>query len=280
MEILKVTKLRKEYESFTLKDVSFSLDKGYIMGFIGRNGAGKTTTLKTIFNLVHRNGGEVEMFGKNFYENELYCKQHSSFMLGGVNYYMNKKLKTITDVVRRFYDEWDDEAYRKYLDRFELIENKRVSELSEGMKVKYGLALAMSHNAKLLVLDEPTSGLDPVSRDELIDIFQQLIADGERSIFFSTHITSDLEKCADFITYIKDGEIIASCEKEALIDSYRIVQGKKSQLTPELEKLFIGTKENAFGWTALVKNENIGACKGLEIEKPDLETIMVHIEKE
>ena len=280
MEILKVTKLRKEYESFTLKDVSFSLDKGYIMGFIGRNGAGKTTTLKTIFNLVHRNGGEVEMFGKNFYENELYCKQHSSFMLGGVNYYMNKKLKTITDVVRRFYDEWDDEAYRKYLDRFELVENKRISELSEGMKVKYGLALAMSHNAKLLVLDEPTSGLDPVSRDELIDIFQQLIADGERSIFFSTHITSDLEKCADFITYIKDGEIIASCEKEALIDSYRIVQGKKSQLTPELEKLFIGTKENAFGWTELVKNENIGACKGLEIEKPDLETIMVHIEKE
>lgn len=280
MEILKVTKLRKEYESFTLKDVSFSLDKGYIMGFIGRNGAGKTTTLKTIFNLVHRNGGEVEMFGKNFYENELYCKQHSSFMLGGVNYYMNKKLKTITDVVRRFYDEWDDEAYRKYLDMFELVENKRISELSEGMKVKYGLALAMSHNAKLLVLDEPTSGLDPVSRDELIDIFQQLIADGERSIFFSTHITSDLEKCADFITYIKDGEIIASCEKEALIDSYRIVQGKKSQLTPELEKLFIGTKENAFGWTALVKSENIGTCKELEIEKPDLETIMVHIEKE
>ncbi len=280
MEILKVTNLRKEYESFTLKDVSFSLDKGYIMGFIGRNGAGKTTTLKTMFNLVHRNGGEVEMFGKDFFENELYCKQHSSFMLGGVNYYLNKKLKTITDVVKRFYDEWNDEAYNKYMEQFKLLDNKCVSELSEGMKVKYGLALAMSHNAKLLVLDEPTSGLDPVSRDELIDIFQQLISDGERSIFFSTHITSDLEKCADFITYIKDGEILASCEKETLIDGYRIVQGKKSQLAPELEKVLIGVKENAFGWTALVKSENIGVCKGLEIEKPDLETIMVHIEKE
>ncbi len=280
MEILKVTNLRKEYESFTLKDVSFSLDKGYIMGFIGRNGAGKTTTLKTMFNLVHRDGGEVEMLGKDFFSNELYCKQHSSFMLGGVNYYLNKKLKTITNVVKRFYDEWDDEAYKKYLEQFKLNENKCVSELSEGMKVKYGLALAMSHNAKLLVLDEPTSGLDPVSRDELIDIFQQLIADGERSIFFSTHITSDLEKCADYITYIKDGEILASCEKEALIDSYRIVQGKKSQLSNELEKLLIGIKENAFGWTALIKSENINACKGLEIEKPDLETIMVHIEKE
>lgn len=278
--ILTVNNLCKNYEAFSLKNVSFSLDKGYIMGFIGRNGAGKTTTLKTMFNLVHHDSGAVEMFGKDFFENELFCKQHSSFMLGGANYFVSKKLKTIKSVVKKFYDEWDDEAYKSYISLFKLDENKKVSELSEGMKVKFGLALAMSHNAKFLVLDEPTSGLDPVSRDELLEIFQKLIADGERSILFSTHIISDLEKCADYITYIKEGEILASTEKDAFIDGYRVVQGKNDQLNDEMKKKLIGIKNNAFGWNALIKKEDLSLVKGLEIALPDLETIMVHIEKE
>ncbi len=278
--ILTVNNLCKNYEAFSLKNVSFSLDKGYIMGFIGRNGAGKTTTLKTMFNLVHHDSGTVEMFGKDFFENELFCKQHSSFMLGGANYFVSKKLKTIKSVVKKFYDEWDDEAYKSYISLFKLDENKKVSELSEGMKVKFGLALAMSHNAKFLVLDEPTSGLDPVSRDELLEIFQKLIADGERSILFSTHIISDLEKCADYITYIKEGEILASTEKDAFIDGYRVVQGKNDQLNDEMKKKLIGIKNNAFGWNALIKKEDLSLVKGLEIALPDLETIMVHIEKE
>ena len=278
--ILTVNNLCKNYEAFSLKNVSFSLDKGYIMGFIGRNGAGKTTTLKTMFNLVHHDSGTVEMFGKDFFENELFCKQHSSFMLGGANYFVSKKLKTIKSVVKKFYDEWDDEAYKSYISLFKLDENKKVSELSEGMKVKFGLALAMSHNAKFLVLDEPTSGLDPVSRDELLEIFQKLIADGERSILFSTHIISDLEKCADYITYIKEGEILDSTEKDAFIDGYRVVQGKNDQLNDEMKKKLIGIKNNAFGWNALIKKEDLSLVKGLEIALPDLETIMVHIEKE
>lgn len=278
--ILTVNNLCKNYEAFSLKNVSFSLDKGYIMGFIGRNGAGKTTTLKTMFNLVHHDSGTVEMFGKDFFENELFCKQHSSFMLGGANCFVSKKLKTIKSVVKKFYDEWDDEAYKSYISLFKLDENKKVSELSEGMKVKFGLALAMSHNAKFLVLDEPTSGLDPVSRDELLEIFQKLIADGERSILFSTHIISDLEKCADYITYIKEGEILASTEKDAFIDGYRVVQGKNDQLNDEMKKKLIGIKNNAFGWNALIKKEDLSLVKGLEIALPDLETIMVHIEKE
>lgn len=278
--ILTVNNLCKNYEAFSLKNVSFSLDKGYIMGFIGRNGAGKTTTLKTMFNLVHHDSGTVEMFGKDFFENELFCKQHSSFMLGGANYFVSKKLKTIKSVVKKFYDEWDDEAYKSYISLFKLDENKKVSELSEGMKVKFGLALAMSHNAKFLVLDEPTSGLDPVSRDELLEIFQKLIADGERSILFSTHIISDLEKCADYITYIKEGEILASTEKDAFIDGYRVVQGKNDQLNDEMKKKLIGIKNNAFGWNALIKKEDLSLVKGLEIALPDLETIIVHIEKE
>ena len=233
-----------------------------------------------MFNLVHHDSGTVEMFGKDFFENELFCKQHSSFMLGGANYFVSKKLKTIKSVVKKFYDEWDDEAYKSYISLFKLDENKKVSELSEGMKVKFGLALAMSHNAKFLVLDEPTSGLDPVSRDELLEIFQKLIADGERSILFSTHIISDLEKCADYITYIKEGEILASTEKDAFIDGYRVVQGKNDQLNDEMKKKLIGIKNNAFGWNALIKKEDLSLVKGLEIALPDLETIMVHIEKE
>lgn len=279
MEILKVDGLCKKYTGFELKDVSFSLEKGYIMGFIGRNGAGKTTTLKSMMNLVHPDKGSVEMCGMDFASNELECKKSVSFMLGGADYYSKKRLKTITDVVRRFYDEWDDDKYRELLKRFELDENKRIEELSQGMTVKYGLALAMSHNAKLLMLDEPTSGLDPVSRDDLLELFQELIEDGERSILFSTHITSDLDKCADFITYIKDGKIIASTEKDTFVESYRVVRGTNETLTPEMQTMLIGIKKHAFGFNALALAEDV-ASLGLESAKADVETIMVHIESE
>ena len=205
MEILSIQNLSKHYEKFTLKDVSFSLEKGYIIGFIGRNGAGKTTTLKSMMRLVHPDGGKVTVFGLDFAENELACKQKIGFMLGGVDYYPKKKLRTIAEVTSCFYTEWDNAEYERRLAAFELDPEKKVDELSAGMRVKFSLALALSHHAQLLILDEPTSGLDPVSRDELLLLFQDLIEDGEHSILFSTHIISDLEKCADFITYIKDG---------------------------------------------------------------------------
>ena len=201
-------------------------------------------------------------------------------MLGGANYFVSKKLKTIKSVVKKFYDEWDDEAYKSYISLFKLDENKKVSELSEGMKVKFGLALAMSHNAKFLVLDEPTSGLDPVSRDELLEIFQKLIADGERSILFSTHIISDLEKCADYITYIKEGEISLPPKRTPLSTAIALFRAKNDQLNDEMKKKLIGIKNNAFGWNALIKKEDLSLVMGLEIALPDLETIMVHIEKE
>lgn len=221
MELLKVEKLRKTYPAFTLKDVSFSLKEGRIMGFIGKNGAGKSTTLKSMLGMVHPDGGTISMFGKDFREEEGYCKQNMGIVLGGIDFYLKKKLKTITEVTKRFYESWDDGNYEKYMRIFELDENKRVEELSAGMRVKYLLALALSHHARLLILDEPTSGLDPVSRDELLTIFEKLVKDGRRSILFSTHITSDLEKCADDITYIKDGGIIKSCEKQEFLDSFQ-----------------------------------------------------------
>ncbi len=280
MNILTVQGLCKEYEKFQLKDVSFSLDKGYIMGFIGRNGAGKTTTLKSMLGLVHPDGGQVSILGKNFAENEFACKQEIGLVLGGADYYPKKKLKTITDVTKRFYSNWDEKKYEWYLKHFYLDPEKRVDQLSSGMSVKYSLALALSHNAKLLILDEPTSGLDPVSRDEIIELFQEIIEDGEHSILFSTHITSDLEKCADFITYIKNGEIISSTEKDSFLEGYRLVSGSTEHLTPELSQKLIGLRKHKFGFEALIKTESLPVPDEIQVSASDLESIMVHIERE
>jgi ABC-2 type transport system ATP-binding protein len=250
------------------------------MGFIGRNGAGKTTTLKTMLNLVHADSGEVSVLGKDFSGNEFACKQKVGFMLGGIFYYPKQKLKTITNVVKRFYDEWDGAAYENYLTRFNLDPNKKVDELSAGMKVKYALALALSHNAQLLILDEPTSGLDPVSRDDMLELFQELIEDGERSILFSTQITSDLEKCADFITYIRNGEIIASTDKDDFLGAYKIVKGTGKQFSEDLRNKLIGYKKNSFGFSGLIRTEALSAAEGLEVSPADIESIMIYFEKE
>lgn len=216
MNILEIRKLRKEYPAFTLNAVSFDVPEGAIMGFIGRNGAGKSTTIKALLGLVHPNGGSVSFCGKDASEEEKHFKENIGVTLGGVEFYPKKKLKTITEVTARFYPNWEEEKYRYYCELFALDENKRVDELSSGMRVKYLIALALSHNAKLLILDEPTSGLDPVSRDELVELFKAIVKDGSRSILFSTHITSDLEKCASHISFIKDGEILHS----GTIDSF------------------------------------------------------------
>ena len=279
MEMLSIQNLNKTYEKFRLKNVSFTLDAGYIMGFIGRNGAGKTTTLKAMLHLVHPESGTVSLFGQNYAAHDLSLKQQIGFMSGGVDFYPKQKLSSITGVIQRFYTTWDDAAYRDYLTRFGLDESKKVEELSQGMKVKYGLALALSHHARLLILDEPTSGLDPVSRDDLLEIFQELIEDGKKSILFSTQITSDLDKCADYITYIKNGEILASTSKDDFLGAYRIVGGTASQLTPELSGRLIGIKKNAYGFSGLIKVQDLPSGDALDVSMPDIESIMVYFEK-
>ncbi len=280
MAILTVNNLCKKYEKFQLQNVSFTLDHGYIMGFIGKNGAGKTTTLKSMLNLVRADGGIVTMLGKEFKANELALKQKVGFMLGGTVFYPKHKLRAVTGVVRRFYHEWDDAVYERYLRRFDLDPDKKVEELSAGMRVKYALTLALSYNPALLLLDEPTSGLDPVSRDDLLELFQEIIEDGERSILFSTQITSDLEKCADYVTYIKDGKIVASREKDEFLGAYRIVKGTGEQLTEELRPRLIGYKKNAFGFSGLIKTEELEHVKNLEVSPADIESIMIYFEKE
>ena len=220
MNVLTVKGLCKSYPSFTLKEVSFALPQGTVTGFVGRNGAGKSTTLKSILGLVHPDKGQVTFMEQDVAQNEQYMKENIGVVLGGIDFYAQKKIKTITDVTRRFYPNWEEEKYRHYLSLFGIDETKRVRELSDGMRVKYLIALALSHQAKLLLLDEPTSGLDPVSRDELTELFRAIVADGSRSILFSTHITSDLEKCADHITFIKDGEIFYTGAKADFLTEY------------------------------------------------------------
>ncbi len=219
MSAAEVRHLVKRYPSFTLDDVSFRVDAGRITGFIGRNGAGKTTTIKSMFNLIHPDGGEIDYFGMPLAGNETEIKKRIGYSAGTVSWYARKKIRDITDIVSRFYDTWDEVAYRKYLEFFELDESKAPIELSEGMKVKFNLLLALSHRAEVLVLDEPTSGLDPFSRDELLDVFTGLKNEGT-AVFFSTHIISDIERCADDIVYIAKGRIVSAAPKEEFTARY------------------------------------------------------------
>ena len=209
MTAFAVRGLTKRYASFLLDGVSFSLEEGRIMGFVGRNGAGKTTTLKSIFNLVHPDAGEITAFGMDMKTHEREAKQQIGFAGGAADFYRRKKIKDIVNITKSFYENWDETEYRRYLTAFSLDENKTPRELSEGMRVKFSLMLSLSHHARLLLLDEPTSGLDPVSRAELLDTFRFLKSRGV-SILFSTHITTDVENCADDVAYIAKGKLVAA----------------------------------------------------------------------
>jgi len=281
MNLIEVNGLCKNFEAFKLKNVSFSLEQGFIMGFIGRNGAGKSTTLKSMLNLMRNDGGSVKLCGLEMPKDEIEIKNQVGYVFGGVDFYPESKISKITDVTKSFYREWDDELYEKLCERFEIDQNKKFKQLSAGMKVKYSVAVAMSHNPKLLILDEPTSGLDPAARDDLVLLFQEFIEDGEHSILFSTHITSDLEKCADYITYIKQGQILASTERDAFRESYISVAGKKDQLSPEAEAKIIGLHTHQLGFEGIMKTEDKALAEkgGFEIAEPSLEDIMVHIER-
>ena len=276
--VLSVRGLTKRYDKFALKDVSFDVRRGEIMGFIGRNGAGKTTTLKSLMNYLHPDAGEIDFFGKPMTDNEMEIKRRTGFVAGGVDYYMRRKLRAITDVTRGFYPNWDEAAYKRCIAAFSLDEDKTPAELSAGMKVKYNLALAMSHRAELLLLDEPTSGLDPVSRDDLLDVFLGLKREGV-SILFSTHITSDLDKCADRITYIRAGEIQACCALEKLVNAYVVAEIPEDAIGGIPANLLIGAKPARRGFSALVRKSDAAKLNIATIPAV-LDDVIVHMEKE
>ena len=274
--VLEVRDLVKTYPGFTLDRVSFALEEGKITGFIGRNGAGKTTTLHSLLGLLHPDGGEIRFRGENFAACERAAKQRIGFVSAGMEFYKRKKLKTITAVTKGFYEYWDEKSYRQLLGDFALDEDKTPEKLSNGMKIKYLLALALSHGAELLILDEPTSGLDPVSREELLEIFLDLRDQG-KTILFSTHITSDLDKTADNILYIAGGKIRAEATLEDFISSYRLVE--YAQGNPAFEAKLIGPRRSKNGKTALIRATDAAAFP-LESRAVNLEEIMVHLEKE
>ncbi len=279
--ILEVRNVSKKFKSFALEDFSFNVKKGRIVGFIGRNGAGKTTTLKGIMNLLNFDEGEVFFMGNDMKTHEKEAKQEIGFALSELNYYPNKTIKDMADVISRFYPNFSKERFDKLTNYFNLDIKKKLQELSSGMKVKYSLALALSHDAKLLMLDEPTSGLDPISRDEILDIFKSLVKEGERSIIFSTHITSDLDKCADDILYIKEGKKVYEGTKESFVKEYFLISGPLSQFDSTLERVALANKKEGDRFEALIKSSDERLLEGKNIDKkePDLEQIMVYLER-
>jgi len=278
--ILEVKELKKNFKNFSLKDISFSLPKGYIMGFIGPNGAGKSTTIKLIMNLLKKDGGQIKVFGKDHIQYEREIKNHIGFVYDENHFYEELTLHEMKNIIAPFYKTWDENMFDKYMKFFQLPLNKKIKELSKGMKMKFSLAIALSHNAKLLIMDEPTSGLDPIIRSELLDILQDIIQDGEKSVFFSTHITSDLEKIADYITFIYDGEIILSTTKDDILDNYCVVKGGLDLLDKDTQKAFVGIRKNNYGFEGLVDSREKAQKlfkENVVIEKPSLEDIMLYI---
>ena len=278
-DLLKLEKVCKSYPSFELKDVSFCIKPGQIMGFIGRNGAGKTTTLKSIMNLIHYDSGAIYAFDTDMKENELENKQRIGFALSELNYYPNKTIRQLMNVTKRFYRNFDEQKFEEVCKLFNLNLDKKLEELSSGMKVKYSVAIALSHKAELLILDEPTSGLDPVSRDEILDIFKQIVKTGERAILFSTHITSDLDKCASNITYIHNGKIIFTGLKKDFIGSYLLI--RDHHRNKELEGAYIAFKELEDYNEGLIDSSKraLFESSDVEIKVPDLEEIMIYLER-
>jgi len=277
--ILEVKGLKKEFKGFALKNISFTLERGYIMGFIGPNGAGKSTTIKLIMNLLKRDGGEIKVFGLDNIKHEKEIKNRIGFVFDENYFYEELTVAEMKRVIAPLYKNWDDGAFNRYLKKFSLPPDKKIKELSKGMKMKFSLAVALSHNAELLIMDEPTSGLDPIIRSELLDILTSVIQDENKGVFFSTHITSDLDKIADYITFINDGRIIFSCPKDDIFEKYALVRGPKEILNTSIRQYFVGIKENRFGFEGLVKDKhqlNKMFKDGIVIDKPSLDDIMLY----
>ena len=275
MNALEVRNLTKVYPDFTLDKVSFCVPRGHIVGLIGRNGAGKSTTIKGILRLIAAEGN-IDVFGKDIFKDELTVKQMIGYVGGGFRYYPMNTLSAIRKAYAPFYPTWDQGKYEKFLAQFGLSEKKKVKELSEGMKVKFALALALSHGAKLLIMDEPTSGLDPLSREEFCDIILQLVREEGVSVLFSTHITSDLMRIADDIVYISQGSILAACPLEELLGKYRLAHFPS--LAEATAANAIGVKSVKDGYEGLLTRDT-QISEDTVITDATIDNIMVHLEK-
>lgn len=276
--ILEVSGLTKTYNTFKLEDITFALPKGYIMGLIGANGAGKTTTLKSMLGMLNFESGEIKLLGEDF--TNFIVKDDIGVVMDLTFYNNDWTLTQLEKAISVFYTNWDTVYYHSLLNRFKLEEKKKIKELSRGMKVKLMLATALAHHPKLLLLDEPTSGLDPAARQEIVSIIQEFIQDENKGVLYSTHITTDLDKAADYITFLRNGKVAYTGTKDMLLEEYSVVKGGLDQLTNQLAEKLIGINKHSTGFDGLMKTEDLPLADQLLIESASLEDIMVYTGRE
>lgn len=279
---IELSNVLKIFPNFVLKDITFSVPRGYITGLIGPNGSGKTTIIKLIMNLLNLDGGSIKVFGLDSTKRDEKIKNRIGFVYDTPHFYDDLSLATNKNAVKQFYSDWDDELFEYYTDSFGLKLHHRFRTLSQGMKMKFALSLALSHNAELIIMDEPTSGLDPVFRREFLEILHNIIQDEHRAVLFSTHITSDLDRIADYISFVDNGELVFSQSKDELFENWAVVKTERSFLNESTRGYFHGVKLGSFhmeGLTSDVNNLRAHFGDYLVYERPSIEDIMYFITK-
>lgn len=276
--VLELNKITKKFTDFTLNEVSFDLKPGYIMGLIGENGAGKTTIIKLITGLLRPDRGEIKVFGLDLKRHEQEIKQRIGFVYDENPFHGDLTIREMTRLIAPFYNQWNRAIYQDYVERFALPTTKKIKQLSKGMKLKYSLAIALSHEAELLILDEPTGGLDPIIRREFLEILSEVIESGSCSVLFSSHIVSDLERVADYITLIHRGQVLFCRPKEDLFKDYALISGSRTLLDEVLEPYLVGApRKYQFGFEGMISNKDkVMGLVGEEaiLTAPGLEDIM------
>ncbi len=275
--ILEVNGLVKRYPTISLDSVSFSLPEGCVTGFIGANGAGKTTTIRSILNLAHKDAGTIKIFGLDAEEHEKEIKDRIGIIMDGSYFYNDLSMRDMKSIIAPAYSKWSDADYLSYMDKFDLDPKQKISTLSSGMRMKYALVLALSHQAELLIMDEPTSGLDPLVRSQFLEIIKEYMKNGGKGVFFSTHITSDMDKIADMLILINGGKIIFQRNKDDLLDTFRTVKGNTAALNDQNKKLIRGLRVSAFGFTGITDQvpEIKKEMPDVLLEKATIEDIML-----
>ena len=279
-----IRELTKKYDGFTLDRVSFSVPRGCIMGFIGQNGAGKTTTIRALLNLIRTDGGTVELLGMDHIRQERTIKEQTAVIFDELPFHESFNALQVGTMFSGLYGSWDRALYLSYLDRFHLPRKKKIAKFSKGMKMKLQIAAALSHGAKLLIMDEATTGLDPVVRSEILDIFREYIQNEDHSILVSSHITSDLEKIADCVTFIDRGRILLTGFKDDILEHHGIMKCTRAQLETLPAGDYISARQNDFGAEAMVPDLAAARARypDFVFDKVTLEEIMlfyVHREK-
>lgn len=275
--ILEIKGLTKVYPGFSLSNVSFTLPKDCITGFIGINGSGKTTTIRTILGLARKDAGSIKIFGKDFDHHQREIKDRIGVVFDEGYFYDELTITEMKSIIAPAYSNWSDDDFNGYIDRFSLDPNQKIMALSKGMRMKLSLSLALSHNADLLIMDEPTSGLDPLIRSQFLEIVTDYMKQSGKGVFFSTHITSDLDKVADMIILINNGKIVLEQEKDTLFDNYRLVRGDPKELQDDCKKMFLSIQSTNYGFTGLTNKitEVKRRMPDVLIEKPSIEDILL-----